>query len=55
MVGPSGFNVVNGPFPWRSTSLIPYTTVISTLFLGHAINVTDKLFAKRFIHMALGE
>ena len=31
------------------------TTAISALFLGHVINVANKLFAKRFIHMAFGE
>lgn len=31
------------------------TTAISALLLGHVINVANKLFAKRFIHMAFGE
>ena len=31
------------------------TTAISALFLGHFINFANKLFARRFVHMAFGE
>ena len=30
------------------------TTAISALFLGHVINIANKLFAQRFVRMAFG-
>ena len=31
------------------------TTAISALFLGHVINVANKLFAQRFVRAAFGK